>query len=125
MPHPRRQLDLPALGAGEMTVVIDVLPARRVREVHRGVDERDMRERLRKVADLALGDVVVLFGEEADVVSKRQQLLEELHGFVMPADHLEVVDHPERTGEKGTLASDQTIGGTGVLGVVAEDKAVA
>ena len=41
-------------------------------QADRGVDQRDVRERLREVADQALGDRVVLLGEQADVVAQRR-----------------------------------------------------
>src|SRR5947208_2637624 len=42
-------------------------------EDERGLDQREVRERLRKVAKLAAGDGVVLLGEEADVVAQIEQ----------------------------------------------------
>src|SRR5262249_3741877 len=40
-----------------------------LREVHGGVDERHVRERLREVAELALRHRIVFLGEQSDVVS--------------------------------------------------------
>ena len=48
-----------------------------VGQVHGGVDQRDVRERLREVADQAPAPRVVLLGEQADVVAQRQQPLEQ------------------------------------------------
>ena len=50
---------------------------RRARQVVRGVDQRDVRERLREVADQPLASRVVLLGEQADVVAQREQPFEE------------------------------------------------
>src|SRR5688572_6314454 len=46
-------------------------------QVARGVDQPDVRERLREVADLALEAAVVLLGQQADVVAQREQALED------------------------------------------------
>src|ERR1700730_7232674 len=40
-------------------------------------DQGDMRERLRKISDLAPHVRIVLLGEQADIVAKRQQALEQ------------------------------------------------
>ena len=47
-------------------------------EHQRGVDQREVGERLREVAELAAGDRVVLLGQQADVVAQAEQALEEL-----------------------------------------------
>ena len=51
-------------------------------EVVRRVDERDVRERLREVADEALCLGIVLLGQQPDVVSQAKQSLEQLTGIV-------------------------------------------
>src|SRR5436853_888401 len=60
---------------------------RGVTEVERRVDERDVRERLREVADLAAQPRVVLLGQQADVVAQGEQPLEKRPGFVQAAEH--------------------------------------
>src|SRR6266487_6942846 len=47
------------------------------------LDQCEVRERLRKVAELAAGDGVVLLGEKADVVAQVEQPFEELARFVV------------------------------------------
>src|ERR1019366_6160092 len=96
-----------------------VVPVRRVREVDRGVDERDMREGLREVPDLTPRNDVELLGEQADVVSKRQQLFEEDVGALVPPDHVKVVDHPERAREEGAFATCYPVDVLAALRVVA------
>jgi glucosamine--fructose-6-phosphate aminotransferase (isomerizing) len=48
------------------------------RQVERGLDERDVAERLRGVPDLAPIPWVVLLAEQADVVTQAEQLVEQL-----------------------------------------------
>ena len=52
--------------------------ARVLVQVERGLDQRHVAERLRRVADLALVPGVVLLAEQADVVAQREQPLEQL-----------------------------------------------
>src|SRR4051812_12715947 len=77
----------------------------RGRQAQGRVDQGDVAEGLREVADLALQARVPLLGEEAQVVAERQELLEELAGLVDPADHREVVRHPERAGQERALVA--------------------
>ena len=69
-----------------------------------GVDERDVREGLREVADEAPRHRVVLLGEEAEVVAQREQALEERPRVVDAADQVQAVGEPERAGEERALA---------------------
>src|SRR6185369_17847869 len=48
-----------------------------VRQGRRGTDEREVRERLRRVPELALGRRVVLLREQPHVVRDRGELVEE------------------------------------------------
>src|SRR5690606_28262886 len=81
----------------------------RGRQPERGVDQRDVAECLREVPDLALVHRVPFLGKQAEVVTKGEQPLEEPAGFVNPADHREVVGHPERAGKEGALVAGQTV----------------
>ena len=63
-----------------------------------------MRERLRKVADEPLRDGVVLLREQAEVVAKVEQRMEEGLGLLSPALERQHLDEPERAGEEGSLA---------------------
>ena len=62
-----------------------------------------MRERLREVADEA-AELESLLREQADVVAKREQPLEQLLRLVELAEQDEVVDEPERAEEERPLA---------------------
>ena len=59
--------------------------ARPCAERDRRVDEREVRERLREVAELPARSRVVLLGEQADVVAEVEQPLEELARLVVLA----------------------------------------
>ena len=73
-------------------------------EVPGGVDQPDMGEGLRKVSEQPAGDRVVFLRQEANVVAHREQSLEELPGFGMPALEREVVGEPEGAGQECPLA---------------------
>src|SRR5438046_3044794 len=66
-----------------------------------GVDQPHVRERLRKVADLAPALWIVFFREQPHVVAQRQQPFEDRPGIVMPAEQHVVVGQPETAREKG------------------------
>src|SRR5690348_13455070 len=74
-----------------------------------GVDQGDVRERLREVADQPAAADVVLLGEEADVVAQREQSLEELPRLVAAAGQREIVGEPERAGQKRPLARRESV----------------
>src|SRR3712207_708969 len=69
--------------------------AERGGEVAGGVDQPDVGERLREVAELPPGERVVLLGQQADVVADRQQVLERPPGVLVPAEQGVVVGQPE------------------------------
>src|SRR5205085_2059228 len=81
------------------------------------LDQGEVRERLGEVAELAQGDGVVLLGEEAEVVAKVEQALEQLARFVVPALQREDGSEPEGTGQEHTLVSRQSVH-AGLLGSV-------
>ena len=76
----------------------------RALEPHRRVDEADVRERLREVADEPAELRVVLLGEQAELVPEREQALEHLPRLVELAEEDEVVDEPEGAEEERALA---------------------
>lgn len=67
----------------------------RMRQVMRRVDERHMREGLREIGDEALGLGIILLGELADIVAKRDEPLEEMPRLVEAALQDVVVREPE------------------------------
>ena len=68
------------------------------------LDEREMREGLREVADESLALRVVLLRDQPEVVAEGEQPLVELHGLVEPPLPREHRDEPERAGEEDALA---------------------
>jgi hypothetical protein len=71
----------------------------------RGLDQREVREGLRKVPDQPLLGDVVLLGEQPQVVAERQQTLEQLASLVRAPVHRERRDEPERAGQELRLAA--------------------
>src|SRR5919198_4058631 len=90
-------------------------PLVRALEVVRAVHERDVREGLREVAELAAELRVVLLGEQAEVGAEREEPLEELPRLVEPALEREVVHEPEGAREEDALAGRQAVDGHGLL----------
>src|SRR5580698_9770082 len=75
----------------------------------RRIDEREMRERLGKVAELAAAVRVVFLGQQPHVVAQRQQALEQSESLVMPSQQHVIVDEPEAAREKRALAGRQAV----------------
>src|SRR5438093_13644001 len=78
-------------------------------EDERRLDQREVRERLRKVAELAPGDGVVLLGEEADVVAQVEQTLEELARFLVAPLERQHGGEPERTRKEDAFAAGEAV----------------
>src|SRR5712691_2602591 len=91
-------------------------------EDDRGVDEREVRECLRKVSELAVRDRVVLLGEQADVVAQVEQSLEQLARLLDVALQREHVREPERARQEHALARRQPVLDLG--GPVAQNESV-
>ena len=69
-----------------------------VSQVECRVDQRNMREGLGEIAEHSLAPGVVLFREQTDAVSQREQPLEEGFCVAYPANGPEAAHHPEATG---------------------------
>ena len=68
-----------------------------------------MRERLRKIAELAAGTRIVFFGEQANIVAQCEQSLEQcLRGRVPPRQR-QIVGEPERAGKEPSFAFGQAV----------------
>src|SRR6185369_237138 len=78
-------------------------------QVHRAVDHGDVRKRLREIAEVAPGDRIVFFSEQADVVGKADQPGEQRTRLFQAALHAQVVHQPEAAREKHTLARRQIV----------------
>src|SRR6185312_11713503 len=93
------------------------------RDVERRAHEREMRERLWEVAEEALRLRVVLLRQQAEVVRKAGEPLEERQRLLVPPEQLVAVGEPERAREEGALPRRQAVD-TGLLRPVAEHEAV-
>src|SRR5215207_4476038 len=90
-------------------------------EVHGGVDEGEVAECLREIAEL-LPREPDLLGVEAEVVRVGQHLLERELGFIEASGACERVDVPERAQREGALGAAEPVGRC--TRVVAVDEAV-
>src|SRR5262245_59871849 len=79
------------------------------REIARGVDQPDVRERLRKVAQESPRARIVLLGQKADVVADVAKALEECARLGLLALQREIVGQPEAAREKGALTRGQPV----------------
>src|SRR5580698_9425302 len=73
------------------------------REVVNGVDQKDMREGLREISQLALAARIVFLREQTNVVAQRQQPIEDLVRLIVAAQHREVIDQPKGARQKCPL----------------------
>jgi len=71
-----------------------------------GVDQSEVAQRLREVAEERTRRRVDLLGEQPDVVLVGQELLEERGSLVDVAAARERLDEPERTGDERAFAAD-------------------
>src|ERR1700761_3191691 len=89
----------------------------------RRIDEREMRESLRKVAEVATVVRIVFLRQKPHVIAQSQQPLEQSASLVVTTQQHIIVDQPEAAGEKGALARGQAVDCG--PGVIAQDKSVA
>ena len=88
-------------------------------------DERQVRERLREVAEHPARDRVVLLGDQAEVVAQAEEPREERARLVGAADQREVRGVPERARQEDALARRQPVDLDVLLvGLVARDQPV-
>src|SRR4029079_9453412 len=74
-----------------------------------GSDERQMREALGEIADLATPGKVVFLGEQPERGSQRQEPLEELLGPPHATSEGIVVGKPEAAGQERALRAGQAV----------------
>ena len=91
-------------------------------DVHDRVDERQVRERLREVAQVAAGARVDLLGEQAERAGVAEQLLAQLARPARLADLGQRADQPERADRERALLAAQAV--VGLLDAVAQDEPV-
>src|SRR6266446_8742482 len=78
-------------------------------QVQGGSDEGHMRERLRKISDLPPRPRVVLLREQADIVAKRQQALEQGACLRVTVLQRVVIGEPKTAGEEGAFSRGQAV----------------
>src|SRR6267142_1408864 len=79
------------------------------RKIARGVDQADVREGLREVADEPSRVRIVLLGQEADVVADVEEALEERAGLGPPPLQGQIVGEPERARQKRPFARREPV----------------
>src|SRR5690349_2953107 len=85
----------------------------RVADIVGRIDERDVRERLRKIAQLALSARVVFLGEQPNIVAQADEPVEHVLRLDQAASHHISVGKPETAGQKGAFAGRETVLGGG------------
>src|SRR6185437_1558217 len=78
-------------------------------EGDRGLDQAEMRERLREVPDQLAGVRVDLLGQQADVAAEPQQALEQLSRTLQLAGAREALHEPERADRERRLVSGKPV----------------
>ncbi len=86
------------------------------------LDQREVRERLREVAEVPAGVGVELLGVEAERRGDPQQPLHQVARPLQLADDRERRDQPERADQERALLAGQAV--VGLVGAVAQDEAV-
>jgi len=79
------------------------------RKIAGGVDDGNVRQRLRKIADKMSSTAIVFFRQQSDVVAQREQSLEQRDGVRPSAGKRKRIGEPKRAGQKGTLLRRQTV----------------
>ena len=95
----------------------------RAQQIMRRIDKRQMRKRLRKVAQMTFGGWVVFLGQKPNIVPQRQQPFEQLARVVISFLQNVIVSKPETARQKYALARRQAVGPC--AGVIPQNKAVA
>src|SRR3954454_20314420 len=78
-------------------------------QFERGIDKREVRKALRKVAEEVAALRVDLLGVEADVVRELQELFHQADGRISPPEDRERFDQPEGTREKRSLGAFDSV----------------
>jgi hypothetical protein len=92
------------------------------RQVVRGIDQSDVRERLRKVSDLASGSGIIFFCQQPDIVAQAQQPLKHRPSVFIATLQDVIVGKPKAASKEGAFVPGQTV--DFALGIVAGDKAI-
>ena len=91
-------------------------------EVVSRIDERNVRESLRKIAGQAFRSRVVFLRQKPDIVAQARKSFEKPAPIGDAAEHHKAVGKPEAAGQEGALARRQPI--LRSFGVVAQNEAL-
>src|SRR5437868_2214304 len=91
-------------------------------QVMRGIDQRDMRERLREIAHLPAGSRIVFLRQQSEIVAQIEEPLEQRPRVHIAALQDIIVGEPEAASKERSYIPRQAV--NSALGVVARDKAV-
>src|SRR2546423_6894816 len=90
------------------------------RQVMRRIDQRDMREGLREIADLPAGSRVVFLRQQSEIVPQVEKPFEHRPRVGIPALQDVVVGQPKTASEERSFIPRQSVNST--LGVVTRNK---
>jgi hypothetical protein len=94
----RARLSQPLNASGPSRPTLDTC------KVDRRVDQTDMAERRRKIAEHAAGARVVFLGEQTEIILQREQALEKHVRIIETLLQDVIVRQPETAGEESALA---------------------
>jgi hypothetical protein len=92
------------------------------RQIVRGIDQSDVRERLRKVSDLASGSGIIFFCQQSNIVAQAQQPLKHRPSVFIATLQDVIVGKPKAASKKGAFVPGQTV--DFALGILARHKAI-
>src|SRR5580698_4170231 len=78
-------------------------------QIERSIDQRDMREGLRKIAHHSFELEVVLLRKQAEVIAQLEQAFKERSRVLHATNCLEAAHHPKAAGKKHTLTRGQSV----------------
>jgi hypothetical protein len=74
-------------------------------QIQRSVDDPDMTERLREIAQHAPGSRIVLLSQKPDVIAQSAQAIKQVTGLLIAALEDIHIGEPERTDQKRSLTA--------------------
>jgi hypothetical protein len=79
------------------------------RKIAGGVDDRNVRQRLREIADQVSATAIIFLGQQPDVVAQREQSLEQRNRVRLSAGKRKRIGEPKRTRQKGAFLRRQSV----------------
>src|ERR1039457_989967 len=92
-------------------------------QVSRGVDQRQMSKRLRKITQLPFCGWIVFLCKQADVIPQRQKPVEQFERVIVSVVQDIVVRQPEAASQEGALSRRETVGL--LVCVISQHKSIA